>query len=283
MLSIIVCSRTSDISLLLHENLEKTVGCIYELIIIDNSENSYSIFEAYNLGIQKSKFEFLCFIHDDINIQTQDWGKAILDIFSTDSKIGLIGIAGSKIKSKMPSPWWNCPESQRIINIIQHYNHKDKEIMISGFDENSNIEASVIDGVFMAARKKERIQFAPEMKGFHNYDLNISLEYKKQGYKVIITNQVLLEHFSTGKLNGDWVKSCYYIHQKYKSILPLSNKTGTVSKETEIANAVNFIEECLTFKKYNIAFFIWLRLFILHPRLKWQIRSLKRILKKSKC
>ena len=283
MLSIIVCSRTPDVSLSLYENIEKSVGCIYELITIDNSENRYSIFEAYNLGIQKSRFEFLCFIHDDIFIHTKNWGNAIVDIFVSDDKIGLIGVAGSKIKSKMPSPWWNCPESQRIINVIQHYDHKDKENMVSGFDENSNIEASVIDGVFMAARKKEMIKFAPDMKGFHNYDINISLEYKKHAYKVIITNQVTLEHFSTGKLSADWVKSCYYIHRKYKSILPLSSKTGTISKQTEVANAANFIEECMTYKKYNIAFFIWLKLFILFPRLKWQISFLKRILKKSVC
>jgi hypothetical protein len=115
------------------------------------------------LGIQKSRFEFLCFIHDDIFIHTKNWGNVIEDIFVADHKIGLIGVAGSKIKSKMPSPWWNCPESQRIINVIQHYNHKDKENIISGFDGNSNIEVSVIDGVFMAARKKEMIKFAPDM------------------------------------------------------------------------------------------------------------------------
>ncbi|MRX67909.1 Glycosyltransferase like family protein [Flavobacterium resistens] len=280
MISIIVCSRTSDISLSLRENLEKTIGCIYELIIIDNSKNTHSIFEAYNLGIQKSKFEFLCFIHDDICMHTQDWGKIIVGIFKEDLKIGLIGIAGSKIKSKMPSPWWNCPNNQSVINIIQHYSHKDKESMTSGFNEDLNVEAAVLDGVFMSARKVEKIQFDSKMAGFHNYDLNISLEYKKHDYKVVITKQLLLEHFSTGKLNEDWVKSCYYIHRKYKSILPLNNKSHIVSKETEIANAANFIEESVTFKKYRIAFFIWLKLFTLHPRLKWQIRFLKRILNK---
>jgi hypothetical protein len=32
-----------------------TIGCEYELIIIDNSENKYSIYEAYNLGIERYK------------------------------------------------------------------------------------------------------------------------------------------------------------------------------------------------------------------------------------
>jgi hypothetical protein len=49
------------------------IGCEYESIIIDNSENRYSIFEAYNLGIDKSKYEYLCLMHDDILIYTIEW------------------------------------------------------------------------------------------------------------------------------------------------------------------------------------------------------------------
>ena len=62
MISVIICSRTSTIGTALSENIKNSIGCEYELISIDNSKNTYSIFEAYNLGIQKSKFDFLCFI-----------------------------------------------------------------------------------------------------------------------------------------------------------------------------------------------------------------------------
>ena len=44
MISIIICSRTERINYDLSENIKKSVGCDYELIIIDNSENKYSIF-----------------------------------------------------------------------------------------------------------------------------------------------------------------------------------------------------------------------------------------------
>ena len=70
MLSLIICSRNSDISATLKKNIETTIGINYELIVINNSLNHYSIFEAYNQGIRKSKYQFLCFMHEDILYHT---------------------------------------------------------------------------------------------------------------------------------------------------------------------------------------------------------------------
>jgi hypothetical protein len=51
------------------------------LIVIDNSENAYSILEAYNLGIEISKGDFLCLIHDDVLFHTKNWGSIVQDVF----------------------------------------------------------------------------------------------------------------------------------------------------------------------------------------------------------
>lgn len=107
MISIIICSRTSVISDNLLDNILLTIGADHELIVIDNSENKYSIFEAYNIGINKSKGEIVCFIHDDINFLTLNWGGILIEIFNENKKVGLIGVAGAKSKTKMPSAWWN--------------------------------------------------------------------------------------------------------------------------------------------------------------------------------
>jgi hypothetical protein len=119
MLSVIICSRESNISSSLTDNIDRTIGCVYELIVIDNSDAKYSIFEAYNIGIKKSKSGFLCFLHDDILIHTEDWGVKLKNIFKENKNVGLIGVAGSKIKTKMPSAWWDCPKEMRAINFIQ--------------------------------------------------------------------------------------------------------------------------------------------------------------------
>ena len=46
MISCIICSRKSDISAELKQNIQDTIGTDYELVIIDNSHSQYSIFSA---------------------------------------------------------------------------------------------------------------------------------------------------------------------------------------------------------------------------------------------
>lgn len=286
MLSVIICSRTQTISEDLSENIKITIGCVYELIVIDNSESKYSIFEAYNLGIEKSKGDYCCLMHDDILIHTIGWGNIVQDVFKNDPEIGLIGVAGSKIKTKMPSAWWGCQSNQIVVNIIQHGQNKDIEKANFGFKNDDNVEVVFIDGVFMAMRKDERIQFNKLMIGFHNYDLNISFEYKKNGYKIFVTNKILIEHFSSGIINEEWVNSAYKIHALYKNNLPLKTIESSITKNIEVTNAKDFINECLKFKTYGIAYSVWWKLFCLYPyskyHLKFHVIFLNKLLKNKK-
>ena len=77
MLSLIICSRTPRISEELEKNIAETIGCEYELVVIDNSKNKYSIFSAYNEGVRRSKGDVLCFMHDDILYKTNGWGTKV--------------------------------------------------------------------------------------------------------------------------------------------------------------------------------------------------------------
>lgn len=283
MISIIICSRSQIISFDLSENIKNTIGYAYELIVIDNSESQYSIFEAYNLGIEKSIGDYLCFIHDDIFIHTTGWGNSIHRIFSEDQQIGLIGVAGVKIKTKMPSAWWDCPEDQKVINIIQHFPNQKKEKWEFGFENGSTTEVVAIDGVFMAMRNDKDICFDFDLKGFHNYDLNISFECKKLGYKIMVTDEILLEHFSLGTLNEAWVCSTYEIHHRYNSLLPLGRYEKPIDKNLEVANAKRFIEESLKYNLNTIAISVWIKLFCLYPVSNYHYTFWKRIIKNKLC
>lgn len=283
MISIIICSRETTIKASLSDNIKKTVGCNYELIIVDNSDNRFSIFEAYNMGIDKSTSPYLCFIHDDIIIHTVGWGNTIKCLFNENQKIGLIGIAGSKIKTKMPSAWWDCPEDQKVINIIQHFPNKEKVKWELGFENSHYIEVVAIDGVFMAARKDKRIRFNTKMTEFHNYDLNISFEYKKYNHKIMVTNKILIEHFSIGTLNESWVNSNFQLHSFYKNFLPLSSLKGKINKEYEINNAISFIDQSLKHKKNQLAFSIWVKLFLINPVSEYHLQFWKAMLKNRRC
>lgn len=282
MISVIICSRKLGITPELSANITATIGCEYELIIIDNSENKYSIFEAYNKGIEQSKSEILCFIHDDILFHSENWGTKLIEIFNSDNKIGLIGVAGSKAKTKAPSGWWNSPHKLKQVNIIQHIETGEVERWEYGLENTLLTEVVAIDGVFMAARRDKNISFDTSLKGFHNYDLNISVEYKTKGYKVVVTKEIEIEHFSSGNINKAWYEATQKFHDKYSHYLPLVtndlNKNFDL-KQQEFDNGVKFIYDSLNFGfNFNIVR-KWFRLLLINPTDKTHKKIAKRFLR----
>ncbi|MDP3945574.1 MAG: glycosyltransferase [Lutibacter sp.] len=279
MISIIICSREKQIKSDLSENLKNTVGCDYELIVIDNSENNYSIFEAYNLGIEISKGEYLCFIHDDILFHTIGWGNIVNRLFNENKEYGLIGVAGATVKSKTPTGWWDCEEKYKLINIIQHFPFKENQLQQIGFENFSLKEAVVVDGVFLALSHDTKVRFDQNSNGFHGYDLNIAFEMNLKGYKIGVTNEILLEHFSIGNPNLEWLISSNKIHKIYKKILPLTlNPKIKKSIEEHSLNAI--INYCLKFGKKEEALKYWLKLFLVNPFSKTHLILINRIIKK---
>ena len=281
MISVIICSRTTTIEPVFFKNITETIGCLHELIIIDNSQNKYSIFQAYNIGIAKSQGNYWCFIHDDILIHTQDWGKIVEGIFENETEIGLIGVAGAKIKTKMPSAWWDCPEQFKILNIIQHLHSGKIEHWQKGWNEDKMEEVVAIDGVFMAARRLNTIRFSDALTGFHNYDLNLSFEYLKQKCRIVVTKEILLEHFSMGTINSSWYQSTLNLHEHYCKILPLllTIRKDFNFKKLEFDNGVKFLLDAKKrLNKWTIIK-IWIKLIKLKPKSKFHFKFLKLVLK----
>ena len=277
MISIIICSRTQVISPIFSQNIAETIGSAYELIVIDNSKNTFSIFEAYNIGIKKSTGNYWCFMHDDILFHTQNWGKEIINIFEEDEKIGLIGVAGTKIKTKMPSAWFDCPESQKLIYLIQHYDKDQIKKRETGWQIEQHDEVVIIDGVFMVGKTDENINFDERLIGFHNYDLNLSLAYRNANYKVIVTRNVLLEHFSQGKIDESWYYSTLKFDSIYRKYLPLKVSIMGDVIELERLEFKNGKQFCIDLLHYNLphrSIKYWIKLFLLKPFSKFHLRFL---------
>lgn len=67
MISLIVCSRSPSCPDSFSKHIETTIGELpYEIIWIDNSNNQRNICQAYNYGLSKARYDYLCFLHEDI-------------------------------------------------------------------------------------------------------------------------------------------------------------------------------------------------------------------------
>lgn len=265
MISIIICSVNEFFCTQLEKNIDKTIGdVVYEIIKIENSINSIPITQVYNLGISKSKGDYLLFIHEDILFHTKYWGRKLIEIFENNLDYGMISIAGASVKTKIPSGWWDCEERYKALNIIQHLPNNKVVNQNFGFEKGDLQEVVVVDGVFMAVRKKTNVFFDELLDGFHCYDLNISFEIQKKGYKIGVTNQILIEHFSLGSLSLNWLTSTIKFHKKNQELLPL--KVESINNNiNEALSCERLVYQCFNKGQKKLFFKYWLKLFLLKP------------------
>lgn len=229
LISIIVCSRSKEIPPTLSNNINSTIGDIdYEIVWIDNSVNKYSIFEAYNMGVEKSKGEYLCFMHEDILFHSNNWGEICITELA-DIKIGILGVIGTHFYSQFSTYWMDSGINHG--KIIQGYEKKGKhcteEWNWNKKDKYSNYVVA-IDGLWMCCRKNiftSNIRFDDHtFKGFHFYDMDFSFQAIKEGYKIKIVNEILIEHTSPSFINQSFTENCLLFHKKWSNILPFQSE-----------------------------------------------------------
>ncbi|MDB4919628.1 glycosyltransferase [Mucilaginibacter sp.] len=221
MLSLIICARASDVSLSLKENIANTIGAAYEIIVIDNSDNKYNIFEAYNLGVQRSRYPVLCFMHDDIQYFTKDWGNLALNHFD-DEKTGAIGIAGTPYMPYLPGSWWGGNLiSINMLSDREGAEHHSFQAYLPAAGNRSKVV--VLDGVWFCIRKNlfDSIRFDDDIyRGFHFYDVDTTMQVSQAGYNVYCVFDIVIKHFSKGDINETWTQNALAFNKKWEPLLP---------------------------------------------------------------
>lgn len=218
MISIIISSYKDDLFDSISINISKTIGIEpYEIIRIYNP-NKMSIAEAYNSGAKLSQYDFLLFLHEDVQFLKNNWGYEIVQGLS-DERIGLIGLAGASAKSKIVSGWNTGCSISTFYNVVQH--STDGQIVkMKNFHH--PIEVVTIDGFFMATRKKIFLENPLDEKlisGYHGYDLYLSLSIGLK-FKIVLLNNIEVEHFSIGTPNKQWWDTNVTINNFFKDSLP---------------------------------------------------------------
>lgn len=219
-------------------SVEETIGSDYELVVVDNSENRYDIFSAYNYGVAQSKGDILLFAHEDLVMRSHGWGAALEQYMVDDPEIGMIGVVGTQCLSKAPRGWNTfgvqgrnikpiCRLVQMTINSEDVF-EGEKGFRMTGYNPDSVeiIQAMAVDGLFFAIRRSlfdnGSIRFDEETYGgFHVYDIDISMQVA-QHKKVMIMLDVELKHISVGSYDKKYYESYYKYYMKWKDLLPMA-------------------------------------------------------------
>ena len=254
MISIIICSADAENLNAVLLNIEDTIGVEHEIIALDNSLAKKGICEIYNLGIQKAKYDLICFMHEDISIKTTNWGLLVNQIFDKDPGIGIVGVAGGGYKALAPSGWY-CMEFENpdisFQNILQGYKEAGKgHVHAYHNPRNEKLsEVVCVDGVWFCTRKtiaEQNLFDEKLLKRFHGYDLDFCLNVFGK-YKIVVTYDILLEHASEGNFDKLWLDEILKVHKKWNRYLPLtiSNVSEKEIYLTEKRAIKNLIDKML--------------------------------------
>jgi hypothetical protein len=226
MLSIIISSYQQEYFDALSKNIGETIGNGFEYEIIQVwNPNIMSITEAYNQGAEKSRFDNLLFLHEDLIFYTRNWGEKLLHHLQ-QKNVGIIGVAGSSYVPSAPSSW-TVSEKYNFVYILQGNKQSSEFFHINSTNENMT-KVFAVDGVFMAIKKDNYIdlKFDEKLKGFHGYDLDFSLRVSEKFQNYVIAD-ILIKHLSAGNLDKTWLDANIKIKEKLGSNLQKSFDSET--------------------------------------------------------
>lgn len=157
-------------------------GLCTDIICIQEAD---SMTQGYNAGMQASDAKYKVYLHQDTFILNRNFIKDMLQVFSSDRSIGLLGVLGIP---QLPSDV-NCHLCKKVGNIIKYDGHTimDTDFLLQRQDQNWQ-EVEAIDGLLMATQYD--IPWREDfLDGWDFYDISQSLEMKRHGYKVVVPYQ----------------------------------------------------------------------------------------------
>ena len=241
MISCIICSRQPDISAELKENIVSTIGCEYELVVVDNSKNEYSIFSAYNEGVRRAKGDILCFMHEDILFYNKGWGFSIISHCKKYSDVGVLGVYGGHYLPNCPCYWLDARVESTVHMSKEATTNLYKIVMHNQYARGGRTFVAAVDGVFMVIPKhmfKYIYWDDKTFNGYHFYDMDLSMQIHKLGYKVEVIWDVLLYHKSSGNFDENYLQARDKWYGKWKENLPLIVGVNLTAEQLDVANTI---------------------------------------------
>jgi hypothetical protein len=267
MISIIIC--ISDLAKLIdiQNNISTTIGVEFELVVIDNSRSQYNIFQAYNIGVKRSQYPIICFMHDDIVYHSNNWGQEVTKYFNSPNT-GMLGVGGTRFLSCVPTIWWagghkylNSKSGTVCQNSIDsdRNNPVNRKYNIINPEKRSCTKVAILDGLWFCIRKGlfEKISFDEKSySGFHFYDLDICMQVNRLKYDIFCIFNIQIEHISSSTHDKKWVENCNVFYHKWKSDLPVSFvKLSSLQLFHIEYTALKIIRNIYTKNKLKFSFF----------------------------
>jgi hypothetical protein len=228
LISIITSSRDQQQFEAYCENIESTIGLPFEILHERNANGAKGLCRLYNELAEQAKYPYLIFLHEDVAFRQSDWGKVLVELLE-DTSVGLVGVLGSDTLTSVPSGWAKQNGRFNLGFLLQ----SDAESQVADAPCKGSRQVFCVDGVLMATKKAiwQECRFDEQLlQGFHGYDYDFSLQIAER-YKVFVTCDIRLEHFSKGNFNAQWVEATMDLNKKWSTQLHRTLRTDMTQSD----------------------------------------------------
>lgn len=219
-IAIVVCSRETNAEKKdFLEMIGKTCGYNYHIFFYTN-DGSVGLTKVYNEILDKSPYDLIVYIHDDIDFLKPGWGKELVQLFDKHQDYGIIGIAGSA-EFDENAAWWSYKKIYG--QVLHRANGKAWLSAYSPLIKDGLQEVCVVDGLcFAVHRKRITKKFDEEIDGFHFYEIDFCLaNFLDKKTKIGVTTNLRVAHESIGGLNEKWFENKKKLNKKYGEYYPI--------------------------------------------------------------
>lgn len=220
MISVVYCTKEHKPEYI--EHVRKSSG-LKDIEIIEYINHGESLTKFYNKGLLETKNNIVVFCHDDLIMNSNNWGKKILNHFN-NTDFGILGVAGTTDLSES-GRWWD--DNTKMLGQVRHQ-HEGKSwdsIYCSNFGE-SILPSVIVDGLFFVVNKERiKVNFDENVNGFHFYEIDFCFNNHLNGVKVGVMSNIRITHKSIGMTNEEWEINRLQFVNKYKNNLPYNLKT----------------------------------------------------------
>lgn len=163
-------------------HLEIPEGYFVDVVSILEAE---SMAGAYNEAMRTSDARYKIYLHQDVFILYKGFLQAVLDIFQSDSAIGMIGMVGTPKMSAGGVMWFGRREGMLYgVNDIKADYQTYQYCIRDGL-----YEVEAIDGLLMITCA-DILWREDKFDGWDFYDVSQSFEFRKKGLKVVVPEQL---------------------------------------------------------------------------------------------
>jgi hypothetical protein len=261
-ISIIICSidqKRCEKTLL---DISRNIGVEYETIVFDNTESNWGICKVYNHCAEKATSPCLCFMHEDVLIETKTWGKIIVDFMEKKHDCGVIGFAGGLQANRN---FWGWGAGENRINVNDGLTGRNdtywklnyKKHLYANPENELYSQVLCIDGLCHFVKKSVWGEIKYDEKnfsGFHFYDNDFSFAVA-QKYKNYVLLNIDIFHDSSGSMDKEYIENIFVFQNKWDKKLPLYLENSVTKKSrlkmmhSELREMVEIYKLC---KKKNV-------------------------------